>query len=84
MAGIISWVVCGAVAGYIVSYLISGRDKGLVLLTLGVGVAGGVCGGFLAQVFGQGTSTTFSFYAILFAVCGAAVSLLTYRRLIHV
>jgi uncharacterized membrane protein YeaQ/YmgE (transglycosylase-associated protein family) len=81
MAGMVSWIVCGALAGYIMSYLTSARDKGLVLLTLGVGVAGGVCGGFVAQVCGQGTSAIFSFYAVLFAIIGAAVSLLTYRRL---
>ncbi|HET6327365.1 MAG TPA: hypothetical protein VFG04_21970 [Planctomycetaceae bacterium] len=84
MAGMVSWIVCGALAGYIMSYLISGRDKGLVLLTVGVGVAGGICGGFVAQVCGQGTSATFSFYAALFAVIGAALSLLTYRRLMGV
>jgi uncharacterized membrane protein YeaQ/YmgE (transglycosylase-associated protein family) len=84
MSGMISWIVCGALAGYIVSYIISGRDKGLVLLTVGVGVAGGVCGGFVAQVCGQGTSTTFSIYAVLFAVVGASLSLVTYRRLMGV
>ncbi len=84
MSGMISWIVCGAVAGYIVSYLISGRDKGLVLLTVGVGVAGAVVGGFVAQVCGQGTSTTFSFYAVLFAIIGATLCLLSYRRLMGV
>jgi uncharacterized membrane protein YeaQ/YmgE (transglycosylase-associated protein family) len=70
--------------GYVMSYLISGSEKGLLLLTLGVGAAGGIAGGFIAQLFGQGTSTTFSFYALLLAVAGAFLSLLTYRRLIGV
>jgi uncharacterized membrane protein YeaQ/YmgE (transglycosylase-associated protein family) len=84
MVGIIAWITCGVAAGYLVSYLISGSEKGLVLLTLGVGVAGAIAGGFVAQMFGHGTSATFSFYAILFAAAGAALCLLTYRRLIGV
>jgi uncharacterized membrane protein YeaQ/YmgE (transglycosylase-associated protein family) len=84
MSGIVSWIVCGVVAGYIMNVLIAGRDKGLVVLTLSVGVAGAIIGGFVAQVCGQGTSGTFSFYAALFAIVGAALSLVTYKRLIGV
>jgi uncharacterized membrane protein YeaQ/YmgE (transglycosylase-associated protein family) len=84
MAGIMAWIVCGLVAGYIMSYLISGSEKGLVLLTVSVGIGGAVVGGFIAQLFGHGTSATFSFYALLFAVSGASLCLLTYRRLIGV
>jgi uncharacterized membrane protein YeaQ/YmgE (transglycosylase-associated protein family) len=82
MAGFLAWIVCGVVAGYIMSYLISGAEKGLVLLTLTVGVAGAIAGGFVAQLFGHGTSASFSFFAVLFAVAGASLCLVTYRRLI--
>jgi uncharacterized membrane protein YeaQ/YmgE (transglycosylase-associated protein family) len=78
MAGIVTWTVCGIVAGYITSLAISGREKELLLLTLIVGIAGG----FVAQVCSQGTSATFSLYAVPFAAVGAALSLVTYRRLI--
>jgi uncharacterized membrane protein YeaQ/YmgE (transglycosylase-associated protein family) len=84
MAGIVAWIVCGVVAGYIMSYLISGAEKGLVVLTLTVGVAGAIGGGYVAQLFGHGTSASFSFYAVLFAVAGASLCLVTYRRLIGV
>jgi uncharacterized membrane protein YeaQ/YmgE (transglycosylase-associated protein family) len=82
MAGFVAWVVCGVVAGYIMSYLISGAEKGLVLLTVTVGMAGAIAGGFVAQLFGHGTSASFSFLAVLFAVGGASLCLVTYRRLI--
>ncbi len=49
MSGIVSWIVCGVVAGYIMNVLIAGRDKGLVVLTLSVGVAGAIIGGFVAH-----------------------------------
>jgi uncharacterized membrane protein YeaQ/YmgE (transglycosylase-associated protein family) len=82
MAGIMTWIVCGMVAGYIMSLAISGREKGLLLLTLIVGIAGAVVGGFVAQMCGQGTSASFSLFAVPFAAVGAALSLVTYRRLI--
>jgi uncharacterized membrane protein YeaQ/YmgE (transglycosylase-associated protein family) len=66
------------------SYLISGAEKGLVLLTLGVGVAGAIVGGFIAQMCGQGSSASFSFFALLFALAGASLCLVTYKRLIGV
>jgi uncharacterized membrane protein YeaQ/YmgE (transglycosylase-associated protein family) len=84
MIGIMTWIACGVILGFIVNQLISGYDKGLVLLTLSVGIAGAIGGGFVAQVFGHGNSATFSFLAVLFAVCGAALCLFGYRRLIKV
>ncbi len=79
-----TWIGCGVVLGFIVDQLISGYDKGLVLLTLGVGIAGAIGGGFVAQLFGHGDSATFSFYAVLFAVLGAVLCLFSYRRLLTV
>jgi uncharacterized membrane protein YeaQ/YmgE (transglycosylase-associated protein family) len=82
MAGVVTWIVSGMAAGYFMSLAISGREKCLLLLTLIVGIAGAVVGGFVAQVFGQGTSASFSLYAVPFAAVGAVLSLVTYRRLI--
>jgi len=84
MIGIMTWIGCGVVLGFIVNQVISGYDKGLVLLTLTVGIAGAIGGGFVAQFFGYGNSATFSFYAVLFAVCGAVLFLFSYRRMINV
>jgi|HubBroStandDraft_4_1064222.scaffolds.fasta_scaffold783104_2 uncharacterized membrane protein YeaQ/YmgE (transglycosylase-associated protein family) len=84
MIGILTWIGCGVVLGFIVNQLISASEKGLVLLTLGVAIAGAIAGGFVAQFFGHGNMATFSFYAILFAVCGATLVLVTYRRVIKV
>jgi len=82
MVGILTWLGCGVIAGLLVSRLISGHDKGLVLLTIGVGVAGALVGGFGAAMFGYGTSATFNVYGVLFAALGASVALLGYRRAI--
>jgi uncharacterized membrane protein YeaQ/YmgE (transglycosylase-associated protein family) len=79
MIGLISWLVCGAVAGFLVSHLVSASDKGLVMLTLGVGAGGSIVGGFVASLLHFGDVATFSFYALLFAFVGAAAALVSYR-----
>lgn len=83
MLGLLTWIGCGIAVGYIVNHLISGYDKGLVLLTLSVGIAGAILGGYIAQFLGHGNSATFSFYAMVFALCGASLFLFTYRRVIQ-
>jgi uncharacterized membrane protein YeaQ/YmgE (transglycosylase-associated protein family) len=84
MIGILSWLACGIAAGFFVSRLVSGYDKGIVLLTLAVGVAGAVAGGFIASLMSFGDSATFSFYALIFAAIGATLTLVSYRRMIGV
>jgi uncharacterized membrane protein YeaQ/YmgE (transglycosylase-associated protein family) len=82
MLGIISWMVCGLAAGFIVNHLISGADKGIVLLTLGVGIGGAILGGYVASLFSYGNSATFNFYALVFATVGASATLFGYQRMI--
>jgi uncharacterized membrane protein YeaQ/YmgE (transglycosylase-associated protein family) len=82
MIGIFSWLACGVAAGFFVSHLISGRDKGIVLLTLAVGVGGAVAGGLIASLFHYGDGATFSLYALPFTLIGAALALIGYRRMI--
>ena len=47
--GIIAWIVVGAIAGYIAT-LITGNREG-ILMTIILGIAGAVVGGFLAGAF---------------------------------
>jgi uncharacterized membrane protein YeaQ/YmgE (transglycosylase-associated protein family) len=82
--GVISWLACGLLVGYFVSRLISAQDKGLFFLTLAVACAGAIVGGMGAQVAAVGSSGTFSFYGVIFALVGASLALFGYRRLIGV
>jgi uncharacterized membrane protein YeaQ/YmgE (transglycosylase-associated protein family) len=82
MVGILTWLACGVIAGLFVSRLISGHDKSLVLLTIGVGITGAIVGGFGAALFGFGTIATFNILGLVFAVLGATVALVGYRRAI--
>ncbi|HEV3302629.1 MAG TPA: hypothetical protein VG055_23440 [Planctomycetaceae bacterium] len=84
MLGTLSWLTCGIAAGFFVNQLVSGYDKGIVLLTLGVGVAGAMVGGFGASLFHLGDSATFSFYAVLSALVCASIALVSYRRILKI
>ncbi len=47
--GIISWIVVGAIAGFIATFILDSRDG--VLMTIILGIVGAVVGGFLAGMF---------------------------------
>lgn len=82
MIGILSWIGFGLIAGSFTAWLMSGRDLGLILFTIGVGVAGSLVGGFLAALLKLGDIATFSLYSLFFAALGASLTLLSYRRLL--
>ncbi len=44
--GIIAWIVVGAIAGFIASFIMGTRDG--ILMTIALGIVGAVVGGFLA------------------------------------
>ena len=83
MLGIVTWLGCGVIAGMFVNKLISGYDKGILLLTIAVGVGGAIAGGVLASFFGYGNIATFSAYALIFAAVGAAATLFGYSRFVE-
>jgi len=48
--GIISWIVVGAIAGYIAGYLVKGDESMGVIGHIVLGIVGALVGGFLAGV----------------------------------
>jgi uncharacterized membrane protein YeaQ/YmgE (transglycosylase-associated protein family) len=83
MFGFMSWLACGVIVGMLVNILIAGYDKGILLLTVGVGAAGAVTGGVAASAFGFGNLATVSLYAVAFAVVGSVLMLLAYTRFVE-
>jgi uncharacterized membrane protein YeaQ/YmgE (transglycosylase-associated protein family) len=80
--GIISWIVFGLIAGLIAKFLMPGRDPGGFIITILLGIAGAVVGGFIANALGIGDgTTTFSWHSLLIAVIGALVLLIGYRMI---
>jgi uncharacterized membrane protein YeaQ/YmgE (transglycosylase-associated protein family) len=73
--GIISWLVVGAVAGYLAGFLVKG-DEGLgVIGHIALGIVGGLVGGFVAGLLTGGNDyiTGFNITTVVVAVIGAVV-----------
>jgi uncharacterized membrane protein YeaQ/YmgE (transglycosylase-associated protein family) len=74
---IIGWILFGLVVGIVGKLLMPGRDPGGFILTILLGVAGALVGGFVGQSLGfyqEGEPAGF-----LMAVVGSIVLLLLYR-----
>ena len=74
---IIGWILFGLVVGIIGKLLMPGRDPGGFILTILLGIAGALLGGFVGQSLGfyqEGEPAGF-----LMAVVGSIVLLLLYR-----
>jgi uncharacterized membrane protein YeaQ/YmgE (transglycosylase-associated protein family) len=81
--GILSWIVVGLVAGVIAKLLLPGRDPGGCIITMLIGIAGAILGGFLVGLFvGGNVITGVNVTTILVAVLGAIILLLLYRLLL--
>jgi len=74
--GILSWIIFGALAGWVAS-LITGRNARMgCLLNILVGVAGALIGGFLmGLITGNEFTINWSWSSFLVAVVGAALFL---------
>lgn len=70
--GFIAWIVVGAIAGYIASRVMNAK-QGLVMM-VGLGIVGGLVGGWLAtNVFKMGSVDGINIESIFIATLGAIV-----------
>ena len=80
--GIIAWIVVGLVAGAIAKMLMPGDDPGGIVVTILLGIAGAVVGGFIAVALGISNGVDdFDIGTIVLAVLGAMLLLFGYRTL---
>lgn len=83
---LISWIIFGLVAGVIAKFLMPGRDPGGCIVTILLGIAGAVVGGYIAEFFnlagksGQVGDKGF-LIRLAFAVIGAILLLVVYRMI---
>ena len=81
MGNIISWIIFGLIAGVIAKLIMPGRDPGGFIITILLGIAGAVDGGFIGvSVLGIGSSrggfsVTGFFTQVIFAVLCAIIIL---------
>ena len=80
--GILSWIIFGLIAGLIAKFLMPGRDPGGFIITILLGIAGAVVGGFIGTSLGFGGVDGFNFGSFVIAVLGAILLLILYRVLV--
>ena len=78
---ILSWIVFGLVVGIIAKLLMPGRDPGGFIVTMLLGIAGALVGGFIGRAMGfygpnQGAGW-------LMSILGAIILLALYRMMVR-
>ncbi|MEU7642704.1 MULTISPECIES: GlsB/YeaQ/YmgE family stress response membrane protein [unclassified Streptomyces] len=79
--GIIAWALIGLLAGAIAKALMPGKDPGGCVITMLIGIAGGLLGGWLGKViFGvHSINGFFHLSTWIAAIVGSLIVLLLYR-----
>jgi len=79
--GIISWMVFGLIAGVIAKFIMPGKDPGGMIITILIGIAGAMVGGYISTFFGYGDVSGFDLRSLGIAIGGALILLFGYRIL---
>jgi uncharacterized membrane protein YeaQ/YmgE (transglycosylase-associated protein family) len=78
---ILSWIVFGLVIGFIAKLLMPGKDPGGFIVTILLGIAGALLGGFIGRAmgfYGPGQSAGW-----IMSILGAIVLLVLYRVMVR-
>jgi uncharacterized membrane protein YeaQ/YmgE (transglycosylase-associated protein family) len=77
MFGVLGWILFGLVAGVIAKLVMPGRDPGGFIVTILLGIAGALLGGFLGRavgLYGEGDGA-----GMIMSIVGAILLLALYR-----
>ncbi len=78
--GIVSWIIVGAIAGWLASIVMKTREQGLVTDII-VGIVGGLVGGFVLNLLGiSGDVSGINIESIVVAFIGAVIFLALLHR----
>lgn len=78
--GILGWILFGLIAGVIAKLIMPGRDPGGIIVTILLGIAGALLGGFIGQAlgfYGEGEGA-----GMLMSILGAIILLAIYRMMV--
>jgi len=78
---ILSWIVFGLVIGFIAKLLMPGRDPGGFIVTILLGIAGALVGGFIGRAMGFYDTNQSAGW--LMSILGAVILLALYRMLVR-
>ena len=80
--GVISWLVVGAIAGYLAGFLVKGDESYGIIGHIVLGIVGAVVGGFIAgQVTGGEYITGINVSTIVVAVIGAVIAVVVWNAI---
>lgn len=77
MFGILGWILFGLVVGILGKLIMPGRDPGGMIVTILLGIAGALLGGFIGQALGLSGEGEPA--GLIMSVIGAIVLLFLYR-----
>ena len=77
LTGIVGWIVFGLIVGIVAKFLLPGKDPGGFIVTILIGIAGAVVGGYAGQTMGWYTAGEPA--GFIMSVVGAMVLLIIYR-----
>lgn len=79
--GILTWILFGLVVGVIAKLLMPGRDPGGFIVTILLGIAGALLGGFIGRAMGfYGPNESAGW---LISILGAIILLVLYRMMVR-
>jgi uncharacterized membrane protein YeaQ/YmgE (transglycosylase-associated protein family) len=80
MGAIIGWIIFGLIAGAIAKLLMPGKDPGGFIVTMILGIAGALIGGFIGKgLWGSTGANDWSIGSFALAIGGAILLLALYR-----
>jgi uncharacterized membrane protein YeaQ/YmgE (transglycosylase-associated protein family) len=81
MISVLGWILFGLIVGVVAKLLMPGKDPGGIIVTMLLGIAGAVVGGWIGRVLGfYGPGNVAGF---VMAVVGSVLLLFVYRKVTH-
>src|SRR5260370_38580935 len=79
--GFVAWIVLGLVSGVLAKVIMPGRDPGGLIVTIVLGIAGALGGGYIGTQLGFGRVSGLDLRSLAIAGGGALVLLFLYRMM---
>jgi len=73
--GILSWIILGALAGWVASMIMGKNSSMGGIANIGVGIVGAIIGGFVMNLIGSNGVTGFNLTSFLIALLGSVILL---------
>ena len=79
--GVFAWIAFGLIAGALAKWIMPGKDPGGMIVTMLIGIAGAVVGGYIGSFVGFGGISGFDLRSMGIAIGGALLLLFIYRKM---